>query len=487
MFVVPQGTWVGTYAIGERSAFFRVDFTASLIGDQESVRGVARALRSDLVDIVADGSNISFGLPEDLGILTFNGAIEGDVIAGIVSDANTQGSFHLRQQIHMDPADFAPYIGSYRLDPDRTLLFTNTLSGQAGYHYFEDDRLVAIFPVSETEFVSELGEVFQFDLASVDAAIHVELPNGERHVGRRNDAYSEEQVSFANGKVKLAGSLLIPYGDGPFPVVVFVHGSQGDDRQPYRHYADHFARNGIAALIYDKRGTGSSTGNWRRSGLDPLTGDALAAVEFLKGHPQIDPHSIGIWGLSQGGWIIALAAKEDPEIAFVIGVSAAGTSPGNQEAYRVRNVLEDAGMQGFRLDAAVLWHRVLYVLGHVATKPYFPLPGSIKDMAGGLAVSPFFNPIPVWQQVRQPVLLIYGESDWIVDPYESPELISAALDHGGNSEYTILLFESADHVIRLTQTGRPSEILREIRFAPGYLQATSDWVWSQVNGGDRTR
>lgn len=67
----------------------------------------------------------------------------------------------------MDPADFAPYIGSYRLDPDRTLLFTNTLSGQAGYHYFEDDRLVAIFPVSETEFVSELGEVFQFDLASV--------------------------------------------------------------------------------------------------------------------------------------------------------------------------------------------------------------------------------------------------------------------------------------------------------------------------------
>lgn len=62
--------------------------------------------------------------------------------------------------------------------------------------------------------------------------------------------------------------------------------------------------------------------------------------------------------------------------------------------------------QGLRLELTLLWHRLLYPLGHVATKPYVPLPKAVKNMAGGLAVSPFFNPIPVWRQVRQPVLLL---------------------------------------------------------------------------------
>lgn len=246
----------------------------------------------------------------------------------------------------------------------------------------------------------------------------------------------------------------------------------------YRHYADHFARQGIAALIYDKRGTGASSGNWRTAGIDALTGDALAGVSFLKDHPDIDPHAIGVWGISQGGWIVASAAQQDPDIAFVIGVSAAGTTPGRQEAYRIRNVLTDQGMRGVSLELSLLWHRLLYPLGHVATKPYIPLPKSVKDRAGGLAVSPFFNPEPVWRQVRQPVLLVYGEADFLVDPVESPALITEALRRGGHGPPTVLTFAAADHSIRLTETGSPSEVLKELRFAPGYLEAKSDWIWS---------
>lgn len=214
-----------------------------------------------------------------------------------------------------------------------------------------------------------------------------------------------------------------------------------------------------------------------------MTADALAGVNYLKRRPEIDSNAIGVWGISQGGWIVALAAQQDPDIAFVIAVSAAGTTPGRQEAFRIRKVLKDQGLQGIPLELNLFWHRLLYPLGHLATKPYIPLPKSIKDMAGGLAVSPFFNPEPVWRQVRQPVLLLYGEADFIVDPVESPALIHAALTQGGNPPPTVLTFAAADHSIRVVDTGRPSEVLSELRFARGYFGAKSNWIWSVL---DRT-
>jgi hypothetical protein len=121
-------------------------------------------------------------------------------------------------------------------------------------------------------------------------------------------------------------------------------------------------------------------------------------------------------------------------------------------------------------DAAFFW---VYSEGNCLigcyTEGYAWLPG-------GLAVSPLFNPEPVWRQVRQPVLLMYGEVNWLVDPVESPALIGTALERGGNTNYTIATFERGDHNIRVTETGTPSEILRDIRYAPGYFQAKPDWV-----------
>ena len=55
-------------------------------------------------------------------------------------------------------------------------------------------------------------------------------------------------------------------------------------------------------LIYDKRGVGESTGDWRTATFSDLAEDALGAVELLKEHQQIDPSRIGLFGLSQGGW-----------------------------------------------------------------------------------------------------------------------------------------------------------------------------------------
>jgi len=51
--------------------------------------------------------------------------------------------------------------------------------------------------------------------------------------------------------------------------------------------------------------------------LEDLANDAVAGVEFLKGHDWIDPNRIGIFGVSQGGWIAPLAASKSEYVALV--------------------------------------------------------------------------------------------------------------------------------------------------------------------------
>jgi dipeptidyl aminopeptidase/acylaminoacyl peptidase len=109
----------------------------------------------------------------------------------------------------------------------------------------------------------------------------------------------EHRVEFHNRDVKLAGSLFLPQSDVTVPAVVFVHGAGRQTREPYREVAEYFASRGIAALIYDKRGTGQSTGVYESTEpYENLVSDALSAVAFLKKRREINPSRIGIWGLS---------------------------------------------------------------------------------------------------------------------------------------------------------------------------------------------
>ena len=105
--------------------------------------------------------------------------------------------------------------------------------------------------------------------------------------------FTEREVSFRNGAVVLAGTLLLPIEEGSHPTVVFLHGSGPTTRAGARYYADKFAKLGMASLVFDKRGTGSSGGSWLTSSLDDLAQDALAAVEFLKTQKGVDAGRIG--------------------------------------------------------------------------------------------------------------------------------------------------------------------------------------------------
>jgi pimeloyl-ACP methyl ester carboxylesterase len=227
----------------------------------------------------------------------------------------------------------------------------------------------------------------------------------------------------------LAGTLSTPSSDVPTPCVVALHAASAGQRNHwlYRHLHDTLLPAGIAVVLFDRRGSGASGGNAAAS-LARLTDDALAVVHHVVARPEIDPDRVGVWGVSQGGWLGPMVAVADPAVAFVAAVSASGVSPSEQMHFAMENVLREAG---FADDDVAAAHRARaeiedrYLAGDLpgarsariavdaqpwAPHAYLPELEDLTDEPFGIDL----EPPDVWRHVRVPSLAIYGEWDrWV--------------------------------------------------------------------------
>jgi len=140
-------------------------------------------------------------------------------------------------------------------------------------------------------------------------------------------------LRWHNGPVLLAGTLHLPVGSGPYPAAVFLHGAGGWTRadELFRVHAERLAARGLAVLIFDKRGCGESTGDWRQASFEDLARDALGAVALLREDARIRGNAIGLFATSQGGTIALLAAERSSDIAFLATLSLSPLSAAAQE------------------------------------------------------------------------------------------------------------------------------------------------------------
>jgi len=128
--------------------------------------------------------------------------------------------------------------------------------------------------------------------------------------------YATEDVEFESHGVRLAGSIVLPKDRPVRAAVVFVHGSGKQARN--LGLAEHFASEGIAALVYDKRGAGKSGGEYEANqnvsekNISLLADDAAAALRALGKHPALKGVPLGFGGISQAGWIAPIAAERSP-------------------------------------------------------------------------------------------------------------------------------------------------------------------------------
>lgn len=129
------------------------------------------------------------------------------------------------------------------------------------------------------------------------------LPAFSQSDGAPAFAFPVEQVSYANGAVKLSGGFLKP--EGPFPALIIVHGAGPAtfDGPAFRVHANAFVRAGFAVLCYDKRGSGKSTGDLDTSNYDDSAADLVAGVTYLRppGRTSFPTASVS-WASEGAGW-----------------------------------------------------------------------------------------------------------------------------------------------------------------------------------------
>ncbi len=137
----------------------------------------------------------------------------------------------------------------------------------------------------------------------------------------------EQRVTITGGTQPLHGVLALPErGEGPFGLVVFVHGDGPIDATHdtfYRPIWEALAQAGFASLSWNKPGIEGAPGNWLDQSMDDRAREVAAAIDWARQRTEIDPNRIGLWGASQAGWVMPKVAAADPLLRFIIAVSPA--------------------------------------------------------------------------------------------------------------------------------------------------------------------
>ena len=146
------------------------------------------------------------------------------------------------------------------------------------------------------------------------------------------DTHREIDIRYPTTDTTLGGTLYLPPEPGPHPVMVFHFGSN-DWQRANTPVGTYWMDRGLGILIYDRRGLGESGGICCDGEIELLAGDLIAGVNAVSEHPDVDATRVGVFGFSQGGWVVPEAASRVHNIAFSVVGSGAAVSIGEEGLY----------------------------------------------------------------------------------------------------------------------------------------------------------
>lgn len=303
-------------------------------------------------------------------------------------------------------------------------------------------------------------------------------------------AEAQESVQWTSGDVTLSGTLYTPATEGPHPTAIFVPGSgcMPLTHRLIRAHASELPERGFALLVFDKRGCGSSTGDWQVADFDDLADDVLAGLHHLaETNSSVDARRIGLLGLSQGGWVSLVAASKSDSVRFVAKLSGAAMTPAEQGHAAVAQVLAARGHDDAAIaEAGVLdrqiievyrsdtgWEEAEEAVSAASGKSWFADAGLGVDSRSSWFWQWYrsimdYDPIPALCSLPIPILAINGESDLLIPARRSLLAIDsiAAFAEGPRETY---LLEGAGHQLRRGR-GQP--------WPPEYWETLAAWLAS---------
>jgi dienelactone hydrolase len=231
------------------------------------------------------------------------------------------------------------------------------------------------------------------------------------------------QVFYESGKLRIEGYLYRPPGDGPFPVIVYNHGSrEGAERseRPFPFIGNLLTAAGYAVLVPERRGYGQSDGMTfqeevgRDAGatfirrLQAESDDVLAAVDYLKTVPGVDASRIGIMGWSFGGIVSVFTASRSER--FFAVVDQAGGALTWSRSRDLRSALPEAAG---RIHAPVLCMAAENDATTASVKSVCEAVRSRGGSASLMIYPPFTPPQPATHTAPGHALFgVHGVSHW---------------------------------------------------------------------------
>jgi pimeloyl-ACP methyl ester carboxylesterase len=511
----PSGEWFGELSFPNDWQLLQLHLRGTPLEMSGSLDLPFRqVVRKQLNGVRWSAQEAAFEVATPLGNLRFAGKIRNGELQGVVSGFNTGDTKATFRLMHIPKLDFDAYTGGYEASDGRLVTIApwteqgpgfTSLSVQ--YNDTSSRRSGSLFPVSATKFISggPVSKVFPIEVEAtfetdkqgkITALVFQEGSTSKIHAKRSR--YHEEQVRFVNNGVSLAGTLVVPNGQGPHPAIVLTHGS-GPQRRWRGIFEQLFVRRGVAVLSYDKRGVGQSSGSWGKASFTDLADDAVAGANFLAKRPGIDPKRIGFWGLSQGGWIAPLAAYRFGSAAFVIMVSGGGLTPERQELLDTESDLRDAKFSQAEIDEALEfqqaknqfmrtgqgWEEYQKLRQAGMGKRWYGF-GGTDAWGPGSKSAPywttmrliyFYDPAPALERLRCPVLFVLGALDTPKAVRENVANVQACLQKAGNRDVTIKVFPNAGHNLFVDEPGDTEKMTTaRLHYTPGYLELLETWL-----------
>lgn len=315
--------------------------------------------------------------------------------------------------------------------------------------------------------------------------------------------HDRREVRFASGRFELVGDLLIPPGEGPHPAIVYVWGAGPTDREAQierSRILRSFLDGGYAVFLYDKPGSGSSTGEFTPGRLfHERAAILLDAVAALQADDAVEPDAIGLYGSSQAAYVMAVALARTSDVAFVIAWSCPMQDSIEQSAYLVGNYVRCEGGSEAEASAAEQAYlrrgRARTYAEYRAAAEFLDGIPAIRDGLGWAGVASeerftpadstsesFLDPSRTFASLEIPILALYAENDRQIDPVQGAAVCRRLLAGPGRELSEVAVVPGADHNMILSPRGCMQD--QRDRYAavggptpsPVFLETVAGWL-----------
>jgi len=404
------------------------------------------------------------------------------IYADISSDSNNNVSLKIsspKQKKYLLPVDSLKTAGD-----DVSFALTKYRASYKGKLITDSSKIVGKW--NQSKFSSPLIFYRADEIGRIDRPQYPFKPYG----------YNSDSVYYFDpDSNKISGTLTYPSGeDKTYPAVILINGLNKLDRdgtmykhKPFLVISDFLTKRGFAVLRVDDRGVTGSSSDINNSSTADLASDVIAGINYLKSQSIIDINKIGLLGFNEGGIIASIAASKRKDVDFAILLSTPGVTgrklllTQTKELQKKADISEEEIKRDYEINKKMF--NIIETAGDTtdaitklkklykkfrATLPQKDLSrrkysAKIFQKKIKFMIAPWFkhflmyNPQTAFEQIKCPVLILFGENDVELNPKANLKSIVKALESAGNKNVDFKIFKGLNHLFQKSDTGFPTE------------------------------